>query len=180
MKKYIFVFLAFIFAKIAVNLYRYIRCSIFLNKYIKWIEHPDRSILEYKSEIIQLWKNADVSDRFTPRVQAMGLGQIASYKKGVYFSFPSNEEDQFHATIDMFFEARGTYKKRIFDSINPFSWLELIIFFPKVFLSYLGHKENTVLTKILQFIWWVFGILVTLILTTYQSEISTFIKNYFN
>jgi hypothetical protein len=39
------------------------------------------------------------------------FGQLARYSKEVYFSFPSNEIDHYHATISMIFEAKGVYKK---------------------------------------------------------------------
>lgn len=58
----------------------------------------------------------------------------------------------------MFYEAEGVYRQRMFDSLNPVYWIELIIYAPKKLLTYLGFDETKILFKtcniLLTFIWW--------------------------
>ena len=179
MKNILWIIVGVIGLKLLINLARFFKCNIFLDKYCEWIKNPSFEIIENKAEIVKLWQSANVEDRYSPRVSPMGLGQIATYNKGVFFSFPSNEEDLAHATISMFYEARGVFKKRIIDSINPLSWLEAIIFFPRIAMQYLGYKGNGFVLKIFQFVWWLFGIFVSIMIATYNNEIHLFVRKLF-
>lgn len=90
----------------------------------------------------------------------------------IYFDYIQAGES---TALNMFEEAEGAFRKNMIDSINPFYWVDLIIFLPKTLLSYLGISSETSAYKIcnvlLTFIWWVFGIF----LVYYKPQLQQFL-----
>jgi hypothetical protein len=70
MKEYTVIFLAFISIIILITVYRLIRRTISLTGYSRWVKQRGIAVLENKHERIQLWKDADVTDRYTPRAES--------------------------------------------------------------------------------------------------------------
>lgn len=53
-------------------------------------------------------------------------------------------------------EAIGVYQRRMRNSLNPLSWIQTFLFFPKHALSYLGISPSDKASNILSVFWWLF------------------------
>ncbi len=119
----------------------------------------DNTIYEHRQHVIKLWKRAGIADVCIPMAQKMGYGQLASMKVSIFTNFPSLQTVQYGPALNMFSEAKGVYRSRIFESFNPLYWIDLIIFLPKNVLLYLGMDDEKAPFKILnvffQALWWV-------------------------
>ena len=143
-------------------------------EFIKYLSGEPSKIEEYKLLCIALFKKAGIKDTETPITQPTGYGRIASFNASVFQNFPSNIAIIANPALNMFKNASGIYKSRIYEGFNPIYWVDLIIFLPKNLLSYIGLDSEKAAFKIwnvfLTFIWWVFCTLVTF----FQPEIKAF------
>lgn len=156
--KFIIFFIGLIFYNFSLNLYRYKRCVKLHNNYIDWLDNRSSSSDYDRMEVINLFKKADVGDVYMPYLNNVGFGKLASYNVSMFDTFPSRVEPLAVAANKKFMDAMGVYKSRAIYSLNPFFWIEQIIFLPKAMLSYLGFQPNQVNIKIINIlltvIWW--------------------------
>ncbi|WP_319520995.1 hypothetical protein [uncultured Sphaerochaeta sp.] len=172
------IFLGIVVIKLTINVYRLIRIRILFNRYIAWlIKERKATIVKNKSEVIDLWKHAGISDSYIPRVDALGLGQVASYKQPLFHSFPSNLEDMATTTQKAFLEAIGVYKKRAIDSVNPIEWIILIVYLPQRFLASIGITKPKAVINISQGLYWLAGVFLTIVFALYPVEIRSAIES---
>ena len=153
-------FLLVLLYKVTVNSIRYFECKKFKKEYFEWLKEQNPTFPTNRRHIIDLFTNAQIQDLRFPTAKPVGYGKIATFNSSVFTNFPSNIENQVHATVRFFDEATGVYRERIFESFNPIYWINLIIFLPKNVLHYLGVKPENVLVKIVQIIWWFLGVLI--------------------
>lgn len=140
--------------------------------YFDFLKQKDTNLSTYKRSIVNLFKRAGVKDSYIPTVNAVGYGQIASFNASIFANFPNLFKDHVSITLNMFDEAIGVYRSRIFETFNPFFWVECIIFLPKNILQYLGIDSEKVIVKIFQVIWW-FAAPISII---FRDSIISFIK----
>ena len=173
MERLIGVFLVLLIYKVILNIIRYYQAKKYKESYYLWLKSPNGDLVTHRSEIIKLFKDANVKDAFFPHVEPLGLGQIASYKVSIFTNFPSNYEDQAIMTVKKFNEAIGVYRNRITESFSPLYWINFIIFLPKNTFCYLGTNPENVIIKILQVIWWIAAFAITL----FKPEIVQLIRS---
>lgn len=153
-----FVFLAIAIYKILSNAYFYVRIRHLNQLHLKWVTDMNPTFPTYKREVISLFKRAGICNISTPTAQAIGFNKIASFNADIFTNFPSTNLDVFNGAVRMFSEAEGVYRQRIFETISPVYWIELVVFAPRNLLLYLGFDENKVLFKacniLLTVIWW--------------------------
>lgn len=178
---YIFIF-SFLY-KLLKNIY----CCKRLQKlysYFKTItseksEDINNKAFETKAEVIELFKKANIKDYSIPTMKLLGYGQAAHYNASAFANYPNINKDFFIAYVSMFDEAIGTYKRRAWEVLNPFYWIDLIIFAPKNILNYIGVSSESRSTKILNVIlisvYWFFGIFIAI----FKEKIQAFILSYF-
>jgi len=172
------IFFGIVIIKLIINVYRLIRIRILFNRYLAWLTQDRKAtIVINKSEVIDLWKHANISDSYIPRVDSLGLGQLASYKQYLFHSFPSNLEGMFTITQKAFFEAIGVYKKRAIDSVNPIEWIILIVYLPQRLLASIGITKQKALINILQGLYWLIGVSSTIVFALYPVEIRSAIES---
>lgn len=144
--------------KFLTNTYFYFRIKQLNRDHIKWLSGTKPTFPTRKHETISLFKRAGVQNLSTPISQPIGCNQVASFNVDVFTNFPSTNSYIYNGAIRMFYEAEGVYRQRMFDSLNPVYWIELIIYAPKKLLTYLGFDETKILFKtcniLLTFIWW--------------------------
>lgn len=179
MKWYFIIIIVFGY-KLVVNTIRVLHTKLILNQYREWLKTKKWKFVQKRSVFIALMKKANVSDSLLPNVQPVGYGQIVTANISVQKNFPSDRNDLFQITFGMFYEAIGIYKKRIIETFNPIYWIELIIFLPKNILTYLSVKSESIIIKLVQIIWWIIGIIFTVLLTIYKNEIIEFIRSLLN
>lgn len=149
----------------------------FYEKYQSWL-FKDREInlLTYKSNIISLFKQANISDSYIPTVTPMGYGQLASFKASVMQNFPSAREDFALIISRMFNEAIGIYRTRIFETFSPIYWINCLIFLPKKSFGYLGLSQESIIIKVLQCFWWI----STPIIIAFRTKITDYVLSLLN
>lgn len=173
------IFLVIVFLKFIINAYRLLRIKMLSKQYINWLfEDRRENVVEKKEEVISLWKQAGIGDAVIPRLDDAGYGKLITYKQHLFFSFPSNYEDMAMATKKAFLEAKGVYKKRIKDAINPIEWIILFVYLPQRILASIGITKQKGLINILQGIYWIIGIAFTVVLSLYPENIRVLLESF--
>lgn len=133
-----------------------------------------------KNQILNYMKYAGVSDSHIPVSQPIGYGRIATASVSVFDNIINNSEDIVFTAYELLLEAKGNYWSRFINTINPFYWLRIIIFIPKHIFSYLGLKEESIIIKIFQLIYWILAIVCTFLISVFPDEIKAIIFSLFN
>jgi hypothetical protein len=83
----------------------------------------------------------------------------------VFENIGRNDERIVLLMIGIFRQAIGIYKKRIIDAINPFYWLEFIIFLPQNIIQYvLGNSAiPNWFIRLINVFYWLSGIVISII-----------------
>ncbi len=175
---YLYILLALISLHAIYNLVNYIRYPI-IEKNLLYNYASDSTMklkaLTHKNQIINYIKYAGVSDKYIPVVQELGYGKLASSRVSVFDNILNQREDIAQVALAALQEAKGNYWSKFINSFNPFYWLRFILFIPKKIFSYLGLKEESIIIKIFQLIYWLIGIICTFALSIFPEEIKHFI-----
>ncbi len=171
---YIFAFL--VFYKLVTNSWNYIRCKRFLSQYEDWLKDPDWRLVEHKSEVVRLFKNADVSDSFKGVVRPLGLWQIGTSTVSCFQNFPIRDQQFVGNTLTMFHHAIGVYRSRIVETFNPLYWIGLALNLPRAVLQYLGLSPESVVIKVLQLAYWAVSGIFILLWAVYQPAVHGYVK----
>lgn len=156
------------------NVY-YLKRSKFLSDQYSsfWVENKIGT-KEYKSEIIQLFKKANIKEQFVGHVQPLGLGQMQTGNASVFENMFINNKNIVAVVIGDFDTSIGVYKQRIRENFNPFFWIETILYLPKNIFTYLGLNGESAITKIGQIIYW----LLCGFYAIYSEQINKIIQNF--
>ncbi len=180
---YIYILVAFILLHTIYNLINYLRYPI-IEKNLLYNYSSDASMklkaLTHKNQILNYIKYAGVSDKHIPVVQSLGYGQLASSSISVFDNIMNPREDIARLVLSSLQEAKGNYWSKFINSFNPFYWLRFILFIPKNIFSYLGLKEECIVIKIFQLIYWFIGVVCTFIIAIFPEEIKNFIFSILN
>jgi hypothetical protein len=115
---------------------------------------PDSEINSNIPEIKRLVKYAGLNVN-CPYAADLGYGQRAMYTINVFDKYPTNEADYVPLIIKSFDSCEGIFRTRAIDAINPLSWINAIVFLPRVIFEYLGSDPNKAPVKIIQLFWWI-------------------------
>lgn len=129
---------------------------------------------EHKKSIIRLFDKVKINHPNFPNTQPTGYGMLCNNMFDAFENMHVNDERIAASMLNSFDTAKGEFKNRIFQCFNPLHWIETVIFLPKIVIEYLGFKENTVFTRILQLIWWI----ATFLYGVYNTEINNIIKEF--
>ena len=176
--KVLFGFIGILLIHALYNLVNYLRYPI-IEKYLLSNYSSDATQrvdgASRKTQIKNYIKYAGVKDKHIPVVQPVGYGYVANSMVSLFDNITNNHEDVAKVAINSLLEAKGNYKSRLIDTINPFYWLRIIIFIPKYIFSYLGLKEESIIIKIFQLIYWLLAVICTFLISVFPDEIKTFI-----
>jgi len=161
--------------KVVINLAKLLQCKRIQKKYNKWLKNPTWDLIEYKSRIQKLWKDAGVKDCSLPLVEPVGLGQVMTASFSVMNSFPNLRNDSVNLTISMFHEAIGTYRTRMLETLNPLFWIEFIFQIPRKILVYIGVSDKSIGVRIIEIIYWT-SATILVFYTIYRNEINSIVK----
>lgn len=174
--KYIYVFICLIILKFILNLLHYLESFRLEKIWYSYFAKNNVNAITYTKHIQNLFKNAGLKDNNQPFTMPTGYNQIVNTTCSIYDNIFSKLGNITVLVQRYFLEARGIYRKRMFDSFNPLYWLDLIINLPKNFFEYLGLDTETIFTKIFQLIYWIVN---SVLLVYYREQILKFIQNYF-
>lgn len=176
--KYLYIFLSIIGLHALYNLINFLRYPI-IEKHLfnNYSSDSNKKInaLSHKTQILNYIKNAGVKDKHIPVVQPVGYGQIASSTVSIFDNIMNQRQDIAANVTDCILEAKGNYWFRFINSINPFYWLRIIIFIPKYIFSYLGLKEESIIVRIFQLIYWLIAVVCTFLITIFPEEIKNIV-----
>lgn len=171
-------FLTFLFViwlyRLISNIYYFYRLKFLSNEYEKFWTKNDISVREYNSEIIDLFKKANIKDKHFGDVQPMGLGMIQTGNVSLFNNLFVNDKRIVTLAFTSFDESIGVYKQRLRENFNPIFWIECFIYLPKNIFKYLGLKDSSIFVKISQILYWV----ITVFYTLYNEQINKFIQDF--
>ena len=182
MKIFIYIFSFSFFYKLSKNLYYYFRIQK-LYSYFITISAPNeedinKKVFETKSEVIDLFKKANIEDNLIPTIKPLEGGYGTPIRVSCFSSYPNNQKEFFVYYLKMFDEAKGTFKRRMLEVFLPFYWIDGILFAPKNLLDYIGASPESRSTKIsnvvLTSIYWFLGIF----LTVFKEKVEALIRSY--
>lgn len=174
----IYIFLLVASLKIALNAARHFRCRRYINFYLQHITEDTWELTEHKPRIIELIKGAGVPDNYVPHVQPIGFGQFISSKVSVMRNLSNSRQDISNAALAMLFEAKGTYRTRTLETLNPLYWVELVINLPRIMLEYVGVSSESIVVRSLQVVWWIFGSVSSFLYALYRPDVEQLVRDW--
>ncbi|MFQ7092178.1 MAG: hypothetical protein ACLRQ8_10255 [Coprococcus sp.] len=173
--RFVTIFLFIVGYKFLSNLLHCLRIRKLHQYFCEFMKQQRDNMNLYRQEVLSLFEKAHIKDVKIPVSERIGNSQIANWTASTFSMFPSLRPAFSSTALNMFEEAEGVFRKNMIDSINPFYWIDLIIFLPKTLLSYLGISSETSTYKIcnvlLTFIWWVFEVF----LIYYKPQLQQFL-----
>lgn len=145
-----------------VCLNRLIQIKRYHKSYQDYLKNPTFSFSEKKPQIINLFKNAEVTNFVIPRLEPAGFGQIAQMKLDGFENLTLIDNEIVTIVESKFHEAIGVFRHRLLQTINPIFWIEFVFKLPEYMFEYFGFKSDNALVKIVQVIYWIIGILIGL------------------
>ena len=175
MKIIVLFFLVILLTKLLLNTYNYFRIKKLKQYYEEFLRSKRKNMCEFKNEVLELFKKANVEDASIPVAEHISRSQVMNGMVSIFSMFPTIRPNFAAETLNMFDCAIGSFRKNIVDCINPIFWLDLIVNFPKHIIDYLGFDEKSKATKAIKllstFIWW----LIAAGLILFKSQIQSFI-----
>jgi hypothetical protein len=176
--KVLFGFIGVLLIHALYNLVNYLRYPI-IEKYLLSNYSSDAAQrvdgASRKTQIKNYIKYAGVKDKRIPVCQPVGYSHVVKSLVSLFDNITNNHQDVAKTAMDSLLEAKGNYRSRLINTINPFYWLRIIIFIPKYIFSYLGLKEESIIIKIFQLIYWLLAVICTFLISVFPDEIKTFI-----
>jgi len=115
--------------------------------------------MQYTHGIIKIFKSAGVGNSYKNTLEPVGFGKIRTYNISIFDNLPLLTDDVPITVMGMFQQTIGVYKSRIFESINPFFWLEFILFMPRYIFEYFNVDPKNIFVKIAQILYWLISIM---------------------
>ncbi len=132
-------------------------------------------LLRRAPKVKQLVADANIEEGKVPVAQAMGYGQIATFKASPLDNYGNLREDMVGTTHQLMQRALGHYWDRFKESASPFFWIEAVVFLPRSILGYLGISGQSAVVKIASMGWWAVGIVGGFIIAAYTDDINALI-----
>lgn len=172
--KYLLLFLiaAFIY-RLLTNFCNLRRLAHYEEIYLQYLSKGSEvNILESKTAILQLFTAAGVADSLISYATPTGYGMLATGSASAFQNISSCRQDVVAAIARSFAEARGTFKHRIFETLSPLFWINCVLFLPQRIFNFLGIKDDSLLIKLLQLLYWI----CTPLLLVFRQDIYQYIS----
>ena len=174
----LYLFIIVLLLKLFINVSKYVKTKWYLQKYYEWLQNGGTSLLENKTTIIKLLKDAGIKDEIVGSAEPVGFGYVRTGNASVFDNFPNAREDVFGVTRRMFHDAIGVYRSRIFETFSPLFWIEFVINLPKRFLTYLGLSPESIVIKLSLLFWWIFAAVFGFVYALYKSEVENAVRTW--
>lgn len=157
--------------KVIYNLYYYLLANLYYKKYIEYVKNQKSWFIEeHKQKIIKLFVKAGIEDSEQPHTELAGFGMVRSSNFSIFKNLTVLRQDIVELINGDFHEAIGVYKQRIFETFNPFYWIEQVIFLPKTIFSYIGIPAESIFIKIILLLYWLISFASTIIGIFFNKE----------
>ena len=171
--KFLLIFLFILILRSLINAVRYLQTKDYLDQYFEWLRDKTWNYIEKRAKAISLLHNANIKDLRVENVELAGYGLVSTSTISVFDNFPHDRKDIASAMIKKFHEAMGVYKQRIWESFSPLFWIQWLIYLPRNIFRYLDLNPERIIIKIVQIVYWILGLLISLIWILYHEEITT-------
>lgn len=161
-KIFIIIILGFMFFRLFDNLIKLRSLKKLFAGYKKYIKDPNVSFNEKKPQIIKLFRQAKIEDFAINRLEPKGYGHLLNVQAKGFSNLNLIDGEVITIITQKFHEAIGVFKSRIYEVINPLFWIEFLLKLPTYILEYIGLEEKGKLSKFLQIIYWIIGIILGL------------------
>lgn len=139
----------------------------------------DSSIYEMQPELVQLLKKSGITRPTVTTAIPIGYNHIRTGNVDVWDNMFVNRVDVAQLMIASIERARGVFKLRLKQTINPFYYVEGIIFLPQTILKYLGVVNINFGIKLLNLIYWILSIIYAVYSSTINAIIQNFLSSFF-
>ncbi|MFC1613513.1 hypothetical protein ACFL23_04235 [Patescibacteria group bacterium] len=176
----IYSFVTLVVLKVLYNLYYFLLSKKFFTKYKSYLkDFKDWYITENKQKIVKVMQKAGIKDSLRPHIELTGYGYVGTGNVSIFTNLDARRKDIVDLVYSHLRETKAIFKSRIIDSINPFYWIDFVIFLPKRILEYIGVKGSSVILKILQLIWWFLVFMSTIIGIFFNKEFMDWLKLFY-
>lgn len=174
-------FIIIIAVKTSINFWYLYRIKILEGEYAHFVQSLiDRNTqlrtttIEYKTEIIEIFKRSGITHPSIQRTEPAGYGYISKKDVDVWDNMFVNDQEVIQVIYSSFIDARGVFKLRLRQTFNPLYWVELLIFLPGKMFNYLGFDANSLVSKILNASYW----LLMGFYSVYNDQINEIIQSF--
>jgi hypothetical protein len=124
------------------------------NRYEDYLNHANKEFSRNVPQIRKLFEDAGLKDSRTSRMEDAGLGMAKTYTLSIYDNIAVIDPDIIPRVHQKFEESIGIYRRRMFDSINPLFWLEVVYKLPENIFKQFGVSPSNNIVKVFQIIYW--------------------------
>lgn len=177
--KLLYLFIAFILSRSVYGGYYYFLTKRYLKKYREYLNNPkDWYVEENKQKVVYVVKKANIEDSYLPSVEPVGFGYVQTGNFSLFLNLASRRKDVVQLVYSKLREANAVFRSRIFESFNPFYWIEVFVYFPGKVAQYFGIAGGRVVIKIFQVIWWFIIFLSTLVGIFFNENFISWLKKF--
>lgn len=155
----ILVVLGVLLLRFALNLYKLARVKRLYKMYKEYIRNENWEMGEQKQEIISLFKDAGLKDSSVVHQEFLGFGKVTNRYVSVIENVLNLRQDIVALITAKFHEAIGVYRKRAWESLNPFYWIEFLFKLPQHFLGFFGVLPESIAVKVFLVVYWIIVLL---------------------
>lgn len=180
---YLYLALIIVFIKYSSNYFYKKQIIKYRKLHENWLKNGDDKFYLHQASIIALFKKANLPTHSIPIIQAKGYNHYVRTKIDSFNNFPSHIKDLLVVHLKYYDLAESVFHSRKNDAINPFYWINLIVFAPKKLLEYLNLNSDKISFKLLNIsftiIWWIVVILFTFFKQDLKVMIINLLEVYF-
>lgn len=114
-------------------------------------------LMERTAEFMRLIRGADVEDTMVPYVRPVSPMHVETGHGSAMSNWLMLQEDCYQWTRRAISQARGVYKDRRIQSLNPLHWLVMVLTFPQQAVRWIGGNPDGSLSRGLTVLWWIVG-----------------------
>ena len=148
------VFFSVVFFRCIIYLEKLIKIKKYFKRYLDYCQNPTFEFNQYRSQILQLFKDVDIKDSAVHKLKPVGYGQIQNISMSALDNITLLDHDVVAHMRSRFNEAIGVFRHRMLQSFNPLFWLEMIFKLPQYLLQFLGVLPDKLIVKIALLIYW--------------------------
>lgn len=173
----IWTILALLAFKFVYNIYYYFLAKKNYSRYINHVKNGDWYVRENRQNIENLLVKAGIEDSTIPETELAGYGFVRTGSFSVFKNMAVIRSDVAEIMNGNLREAIAVYKYRAVNTFNPFTWIEFIVYLPKHLFSYLGIGPDSLFIKIIQLIYWLFGLFGTISSLIFNQQLIDWIQS---
>ncbi len=161
------------FIKLSINLYKWMLAKKYLRLYEDFLKSSGFNLAENEKNILKLVREAGIDDSYVTVFETTDIGFTTKATVSVFNNLKSKRKEFAQIFLGDLHTTIGVYKSRATETINPFYWLDLLVFLPKHFINYLEIKTTNIQVKGFQIFYWI----GSLFIFVFEDEIRNALKS---